>query len=323
MSTSPLIEIRDLRTWFPIRKGLLQRTVAHVRAVDNVALTIPRGRTLALVGESGCGKTTLGKTIVGLLKPRSGEILFDGTDLCPLSPGELHAFRKRIQIVFQDPAHSMNPRMQILDLVAEGIRSFGLASTRSELIARVTEALERVGLGSDALYRYPHEFSGGQRQRLCIARALTVDPEFIVCDEPTSALDVSVQASILNLLRQLQQDLGLTYLFITHDLSVVEHVADRVAVMYLGEIVEEAETAVLFRSPKHPYTEALMQSAPSLDPEDRELKTLGGEVPSPVTPPPGCRFHTRCPKRMEKCDREAVPFFDVDGVRCRCFLYET
>jgi oligopeptide transport system ATP-binding protein len=319
---TPLIEVKNLKTWFPVKSGILQRTSAHVRAVDDVSFAIPKGKTLALVGESGCGKTTVGKTILRLIKATGGEVCYEGKNLLQLSEKDLFPYRKKLQIIFQDPANSLNPRMLVKDIVGEGLRSFKMVSTKAEYEARVTSVLEKVGLGSDTLHRYPHEFSGGQRQRICIARALAVDPEFIVCDEATSALDVSVQASILNLLKDLQQELGLTYLFITHDLSVVEYLADRVAVMYLGQLVDEADTHELFTNPKHPYTRALMASAPSLDPDHRELIALGGEVPSPMDPPPGCRFHTRCDKRFEPCDKGEVPFVDVPGGNCRCLLFE-
>ena len=316
-----LLDVRDLRTYFPVRQGVLQRVRGYLRAVDGVSFSIRRGETLALVGESGCGKTTVGKSILRLLEPITGEVYFKGSNLLALNRNELLPLRKQMQIVFQDPANSLDPRMLVKDIVAEGVRSFRLASSVQDVRQRVVTALEHVELSEDALYRYPHEFSGGQRQRICIARALAVEPAFVVCDEATSALDVSVQASILNLLRQLQAELGLTYLFITHDLSVVEYLADRVAVMYLGQIVEEAETQTLFEEPKHPYTKALLASAPSLDPADRELAVLGGEVPSALQPPSGCPFHQRCPERFEPCDRESPSLYDIAEARCRCFLY--
>ena len=322
MNNADLIEVRELKTWFPVRKGVLQRIHAWVRAVDGVSFGISRGQTLALVGESGCGKTTVGKTILRLVPARSGSIAFDGTDLLALRGDGLQALRKRMQIVFQDPANSLDPRMLVRDVVAEGIRSFGLLEAGETIEGRVARVLERVGMGEEALLRYPHEFSGGQRQRICIARALAVEPDFIVCDEATSALDVSVQASILNLLKSLQQEMGLTYLFITHDLSVVEYLSDRVAVMYVGQIVEENDTAELFARPRHPYTEALLRSAPRLDPDQRELVSLEGDVPSPMHPPAGCRFHPRCPRRFAPCDREQPPAFAVPGGACRCFLHD-
>ncbi len=323
MSTEQaLIEVKDLKTWYPIRKGLLKRIVGHVKAVDGVSFNIKKGETLALVGESGCGKTTVGKTIVRLIKSSGGEVLFQGDDLLSKEGRELLPFRKDVQIIFQDPANSLDPRMLVKDIVAEGIRSFGLAKDGEECDDKVRKMLERVGLGADAMYRYPHEFSGGQRQRICIARALVVEPEFIVCDEATSALDVSVQASILNLLKELQKEMNLTYLFITHDLSVVEYLSDRVAVMYLGQIMDYGETKEIFDNPKHPYTKALMASAPSLDPDHRELTALGGDVPSPLNPPEGCRFHTRCTDVMEKCKSTPVQFYDVPCGQCRCFLFE-
>ncbi len=321
MPEAPLIEIENLKTWFPVRKGVFQRVHAWVRAVDGVSFAIPRGGTLALVGESGCGKTTVGKSILRLVEPRSGSIRFDGEDLLALGTKPLRPLRKRFQIIFQDPANSLDPRMLAYDIVGEGIRSFGLAKGESDIRQRVESTLDRVGLGREAMMRYPHEFSGGQRQRLCIARALAVEPDFIVCDEATSALDVSVQASILNLLKSLQQEMGLTYLFITHDLSVVEYLADRVAVMYQGQIVEENDAATLFEHPRHPYTEALLRSAPSLDPDQRELISLEGDVPSPMNPPSGCRFHARCLKRLGLCDKKDVPSFEVPGGTSRCFLY--
>lgn len=318
----PLLEVIDLKVWFPIRAGIMQRTHAHVHAVDGVSFSVNKGETLALVGESGCGKTTLGKSILRLVEPTSGTMRFEGVSLSGLGYSAMLPFRRRMQMIFQDPVHSMDPRMQVFDIVAEGIRSFRLASSRSDVRDHVISALDRVELGSDALLRYPHEFSGGQRQRICIARALAVNPEFLICDEATSALDVSVQASILNLLKQLQDDMALTYLFITHDLSVVRHIADRVAVMYMGQIVDESETEKMFTDPKHPYTRALIESAPSMDQERRDLKTLGGEVPSPVDPPDGCRFYSRCVFRSERCSQCDVPFYAVDGGKCRCLLFE-
>ena len=317
-----LLKVKNLQTWFPIKKGLLQKTVNNVKAVDGVSFSINKGETLSLVGESGCGKTTVGKTLLRLIQATGGEVLYNGTDILSLNNQKLLDYRRKMQIIFQDPANSMNPRMLVRDIIAEGIRSFKLMP-ESKIQARVGELLEKVELSPEVMMRYPHEFSGGQRQRICIARALAVEPEFIVCDEATSALDVSVQASILNLLKDLQKELGLTYLFITHDLSVVEYLSDRVAVMYLGEIVDEADSETLFSNPKHPYTQALLNSAPSLNPDHRELVALGGDIPSPINPPDGCRFHGRCPKIMDRCSSTKVPLFPVDKGNCRCLLYES
>ena len=321
-AADPLIEIQNLRTWFPVKKGFFQRTVAHVRAVDNVSLKINRGETLALVGESGCGKTTVGKTILRLVQATDGRVLYKGRDVLRMEREALLQARKKLQIIFQDPANSLDPRMFVKDIIGEGLKSFRISQGKADYEQRVRDVLEKVELDPSAMNRYPHEFSGGQRQRICIARALAVNPDFIVCDEATSALDVSVQASILNLLNQLQEDLGLTYLFITHDLSVVEYLADRVAVMYLGQIVDESDCAELFENPKHPYTRALLESAPSMDVDHRELKALGGEIPSPMNPPSGCRFHTRCSQRKPECEQGQIDFRDVRGGRCRCVLFE-
>ena len=317
-----LLEVKNLQTWFPIKKGLFQKTVNNVKAVDGVSFSINKGETLSLVGESGCGKTTVGKTLLRLIKATGGEVLYKGTDILTLGNQELLNYRRKMQIIFQDPANSMNPRMLVRDIIAEGIRSFNLMP-ESQIKDRVGELLEKVELSPDVMMRYPHEFSGGQRQRICIARALAVEPEFIVCDEATSALDVSVQASILNLLKDLQSELGLTYLFITHDLSVVEYLSDRVAVMYLGEIVDEADSESLFTKPKHPYTQALLNSAPSLDPDHRELIALGGDIPSPIDPPDGCRFSGRCPQATQRCHAEKIPLYSVENGRSRCILHES
>lgn len=316
-----LIEVENLQTWFPIKKGIMQKVVNHVKAVDGVSFNIKKGETLALVGESGCGKTTVGKTLLKLISATGGSVKYEGQDILGLNPAQMLKYRRKMQIIFQDPANSMNPRMLVRDIIAEGMRSFKLVP-ENQIKDRVGELLEKVELSPDVMMRYPHEFSGGQRQRICIARALAVNPDFIVCDEATSALDVSVQASILNLLKDLQKELNLTYLFITHDLSVVEYLSDRVAVMYLGEIVDEADTETLFSNPKHPYTQALLNSAPSLDPDHRELIALSGDIPSPINPPDGCRFHGRCPKVMDRCKTEKVPLFELENGCTRCFLYE-
>jgi len=319
----PLLQVEGLRTWFPIRKGLLRRTVGYVRAVDGVDLAIEEGMSLALVGESGCGKTTVGRSILCLERAREGRVWFGGVDLLRLSPQQLRPYRSDLQIVFQDPMASLNPRMRVRDVITEGMHSFGIGASESERTDRVAALLERVQLDPRQMWRYPHEFSGGQRQRLCIARALAVEPRLVICDEAVSALDVSIQAQILNLLGELQQDLGLTYLFITHDLSVVRYLADEVAVMYLGQIVERGATEGIFQAPQHPYTRGLLAAVPSVDPRQRSAaaKVLG-DVPSPANPPAGCRFHTRCPEAFDRCSEEAPELFAVEGGRSRCFLSE-
>lgn len=297
VANTPLLEVRNLKTWFPIRQGLLRTTVGHVRAVDDVNLTVMPGQTLGLVGESGCGKTTVGRTILRLIEATGGQVLFDGEDVFQLKRAQMQAIRRQMQIVFQDPAGSLNPRMRIGRILSEPIAVHKLAKG-SELQDRVAQLLSRVGLSPDYANRYPHEFSGGQRQRVGIARALALQPKFIVCDEPVSALDVSIQSQILNLLDDLQDELGLSYLFIAHNLAVVEHFCDRIAVMYLGKIVEIADRDDLYANPKHPYTKALLSAVPmprppsAVNPRKREV--LIGELPSPSNPPGGCAFHPRC-----------------------------
>ncbi len=320
-AAEPLLRVRGLRTWFPIRRGLLRKTVGHVRAVDDVDLDVHAGQTLALVGESGCGKTTVGRSILRLEEPQAGEVRFEGQDLLALDRREVQPYRRRLQVVFQDPMASLNPRMRVRDAVAEGMRSFGIGGSEAERTERVEALFRRVQLDPRTIWRYPHEFSGGQRQRICIARALAVEPRLVICDEAISALDVSIQAQILNLLSDLQHELGLAYLFITHDLGVVRYLADEVAVMYLGQIVENGETERIFADPRHPYTRGLLAAIPSVDPEVRSAEPVVlGDVPSPANPPSGCRFHTRCPEAFERCPREAPPLYPVPQGESRCFL---
>jgi oligopeptide/dipeptide ABC transporter ATP-binding protein len=322
-TSDPLLRVRGLRTWFPIHTGLLRRPTSWVQAVSDVDLDVPAGTTLALVGESGCGKTTVGRSILRLEESQAGEVLFDGANLLELSDAELLPYRRKLQIVFQDPMASLNPRMRIRDVIAEGMKSFDIGANTAERTERVASLMARVQLDPDHMWRYPHEFSGGQRQRICIARALAVEPELIICDEAVSALDVSIQAQILNLLRDLQAELGLTYLFITHDLGVVRYLADRVAVMYLGKIVESGPTEQIFSSPQHPYTRGLLDAVPSADPRARGRGVpVLGDVPSPSNPPSGCHFHTRCSQAMERCSREVPAPVDVGEVTVRCFLAE-
>jgi peptide/nickel transport system ATP-binding protein len=320
-----LLDARAVVKYFPIRKGVLQRVVGQVRAVDGVDLAIRRGSTVALVGESGCGKTTLGKTLIRLLPATSGAIRFEGKDLTALDERALRQVRRRVQIVFQDPYSSLNPRMTVRDIVEEGMLVHGLGGDRAERRDRVRRVLEHVGLKAEALTCYPHEFSGGQRQRIGIARALAVEPKFLVLDEPTSALDVSIQAQILNLLRRLQGEgpERLTYLFITHDLGVVEYMADEVAVMYLGRIVERSATEDLFDGALHPYTRALLSAIPTLEAaEEGDRIRLEGDVPSLSRPPPGCHFHLRCPDAMPVCSEVYPPVTDLgEGRMVRCHLH--
>jgi len=318
---SPLLRVEGLRTWFPIRRGVLQRPVGWVRAVDDVDLEVPAGRTLALVGESGCGKTTVGRSILRLVEPQAGGVWFRDRDLLALPKGQMRPWRRHMQIVFQDPMASLDPRMRVRDIVAEGMQSFGIGADEAERTDRVRALLERVQLDPDQMWRYPHEFSGGQRQRIGVARALAVEPEILICDEAVSALDVSIQAQILNLLADLQEELGLAYLFITHDLGVVRHLAHQVAVMYLGQIVERGDTETVFQAPQHPYTRGLLAAVPSLDPERRSPPPrVMGDVPSPASPPSGCRFHTRCPEVFARCSREAPPLYPTAAGASRCFL---
>ena len=320
----PLVKVRDLVKHFPIRGGILQRVIATVQAVDGVSFEIRRGETLGLVGESGCGKTTVGRLILRLIEPTAGSIEFDGTELTTLKGADLKPFRRRMQIIFQDPYASLDPRTPIGDSIGEGLRIHALGSD-AERREKVRKMMDLVGLAPYHARRYPHELSGGQRQRIGIARALVLEPDLIVCDEPVSALDVSIQAQVLNLLKQLQRDLGLTYVFVAHNMGVVEHISDRVAVMYLGRIAEMAERDDLFRKQEHPYTEALMSAIPVPNPELRRQRViLKGDVPSPVNPPTGCRFHPRCQLRQAMdapaiCAEVIPPLIQLGGDHlCAC-----
>jgi peptide/nickel transport system ATP-binding protein len=321
-SRDALLAVSGLKVHFPIHKGVFRRVVGHVYAVDGVSMTIPRGCTQALVGESGCGKTTVGKGILQLLRPTAGSVRFESSELTELRGEALRKRRSDFQFIFQDPYSSMNPRMMVGDIVEEGMLAQGIGRTREERRNRVMELFDQVGLSAEHMRRYPHEFSGGQRQRICIARALAVDPQLVICDEPTSALDVSVQAQILNLLKELQNRLGLSYLFITHNLSVVSYLADRVAVMYLGRIVEEGPVDAVLEKPRHPYTRALLSAVPTVDADSRrEIIRLEGDMPSPAAPPSGCHFHPRCPEAMPQC-REAYPDnYGSDDHSVHCFLH--
>ena len=320
-----LLRVHDLKMHFPITRGIiLQKRVGSIKAVDGISFDLMRGETLGLVGESGCGKSTTGRAILQLYEPTAGEVIFEGQDLTKINSGDLRRMRRRMQMIFQDPYASLNPRMTVGSIVGEPLEVHKIGGSRREQQQRVQELLEIVGLNPYFINRYPHEFSGGQRQRIGVARALAVNPSFIVCDEPISALDVSIQAQVINLLEDLQNELGLTYLFIAHDLSVVRHISDRIAVMYLGKIVELADREVLYENPLHPYTQALLSAVPIPDPQiekKRQRIILEGDVPSPADPPTGCNFNTRCPQVMDICHQYEPSFTDVgDGHYVACFL---
>ncbi len=313
-SNEYILKVEGLKKWFPITGGVFSRVVGWVKAVDGVSFSVKRGETLGVVGESGCGKTTTGRTILRLIEPTEGKAIFEGTDIFSLNKAELRKIRRNIQIIFQDPYASLNPRMTVGDIVGEALDIHKLVKTKKEREERIAELLDVVGLLPQHMKRYPHEFSGGQRQRIGIARALAVQPKFIVADEPVSALDVSIQAQVINLLEDLQEKFKLTYLFIAHDLSVVRHISTRVAVMYLGKLVELAETEELFEHPAHPYTEALLSAVPIPDPEIKKQRIiLEGDVPSPVNPPSGCRFHTRCRYAKPICAEKEPELKDLGG----------
>jgi peptide/nickel transport system ATP-binding protein len=325
MADTPMLELRDAARYFDVSRPWLQRVIAGegkrlLRAVDGLNLSVPKGTTLSLVGESGCGKSTVARLAVGLYRPSAGQVVFDGRDLAEARAASDQ--RRRMQMIFQDPYASLNPRWRVRDIVAEPIRAFGLLPNRAAEEARVAELLTQVGLSPLDGHKFPHEFSGGQRQRISIARALSSNPEFLVCDEPTSALDVSVQAQILNLMKELQSRMGLTYLFISHNLAVVRQVSDRIGVMYLGRIAELAPSESLFRRPRHPYTRALMEAIPDLDMTGRTRSPVGGEVPSPITPPTGCAFHPRCPLAGPRCKAERPELKPAGDAMVACHAVE-
>ena len=324
MSDSNILEVKDLRVHFPVTEGLLKRQVGSIAAVNGVSFHIKRGETFSLVGESGCGKSTTALSVLKMQSVLDGQIIFDGEDITHHSPSRMRDIRRKMQMVYQDPFGSLNPRMKVGSIIGEPLRVHGMAGDKAQYHARIKSLMKTVGLLEDMAERYPHEFSGGQRQRICIARALALDPKLIICDEPVSALDVSIQAQVVNLLMDLQERLGLTYLFIAHDLSVVRHISNRVAVMYLGKIVEEADRDTLFQTPKHPYTKALLAAVPEADPEleaQRAEQLIIGEIPSLQSPPSGCTFHTRCVDAMPICQQQA-PDRTTDGASTlACHLY--
>jgi oligopeptide transport system ATP-binding protein len=319
----PLIEVKNLKKYFPVKKGVFSRVVAHVRAVDDITFALAPGETLGLVGESGCGKTTAGRSLLRLIEPTDGQVLYNGTNLLAASPDLMRQHRRDLQIIFQDPYSSLNPRMTVGAIVSEGLTVHGIGE-KSERIEKVKQTLQQVGLDPAYINRYPHEFSGGQRQRIGLARALILNPKFIVCDEPVSALDVSVQSQVVNLLVDLKEKYGIAYLFISHDLSVVQYISDRVAVMYLGEIVETAKSEELYKRPLHPYTQALLSAVPVPDPDRKRSRiVLQGDVPSPLNPPSGCRFHPRCPVAIKGlCDVQTPKLLDYGGHQAACHVVE-
>lgn len=321
-STGNILEVRDLKQYFPIKAGLMQRVVGYVKAVDGISFTIQKGKTMGLVGESGCGKTTAGKTILRLVEKTGGDVIFNGIDIYGISRKELRKLRPQMQIIFQDPFSSLSPRLPVSEIIGEAVREHNIVP-KEEHDDYIDSIMKACGLQPYHKDRYPHEFSGGQRQRICIARALALNPSFVVCDEAVSALDVSVQAQIINLLKDLQDKYQMAYLFISHDLSVVEHISDNVGVMYLGDMVEYGDKASIFRNPLHPYTQALLSAAPVPDPgAKRNRIILEGSIPSPANPPSGCKFHTRCRERMDICSREAPQTREVEpGHFVACHLY--
>lgn len=323
-ATKPLLEVVDLKQYFVQHRGILKRSTSVVKAVDGVSFHIDESETLGLVGESGCGKSTLGRSILRLIEPTGGSVNFQGEDVIGADKDRMRALRRKMQIIFQDPFASLNPRMTVGNIIQEALLIHKIGDNVQTRRQRVMELLDLVGLRKESISRYPHEFSGGQRQRIGIARALAVDPKFVVCDEPISALDVSIQAQIINLMQDLQYNLGLTYLFIAHDLHVVRHIASRIAVMYLGTIVEMGDAKTVYDTPKHPYTQALLSAVPVPDPERKSKRILlSGEIPSPLHPPPGCKFHTRCPHVMEKCKVEVPQMIQIGHKQqASCFLYE-
>ena len=324
MSDNNILEVKDLQVHFPVTEGLLKRRVGSIAAVNGVSFHIKRGETFSLVGESGCGKSTTALSVLKMQSVTDGQIIFDGENITYHSPGQMRHIRQKMQMIYQDPFGSLNPRMKVGSIIGEPLRGQGLAGDKAQYHARISSLMKTVGLLEDMAERYPHEFSGGQRQRICIARALALDPKLIICDEPVSALDVSIQAQVVNLLMDLQERLGLTYLFIAHDLSVVRHISNRVAVMYLGKIVEEADRDILFRTPKHPYTKALLAAVPEADPEleaKRAEQLIIGEIPSLRSPPSGCTFHTRCSQAVPTC-KQYEPSPRTDGSSTiACHLY--